>query len=277
MFLLADHGEDAKVIAGGQSLMPLLAFRLARPHLLVDLTRVPGLDGLVRAGRTLSIGGLSTHRAVERAPGDLVPDTIRTAIGHIGHVGIRNRGTVGGSLAHADPSAEWAAVALAYDGVIQASKQSGKREIPAAEFFLDLWTNTLKSDEVITGLRLDIPGGLVGSSFHEYARRHGDFAIAGVCAVLTVQPSGDVRTAALSVIGAGRTAARAADAAQALVGRRLEPEAIQEAARLVAASIDPRGDDDDERAHRIQVARTLARRAIEDAAGQIEAQVSRHG
>ncbi|MGI8418725.1 MAG: FAD binding domain-containing protein [Nakamurella sp.] len=266
---LAEHGGDAKIIAGGQSLMPLLAFRLARPELLIDLTGVADLDHLSVDGTTLTVGALTTHRAVEKAAETTVPATIRSAVAHIGHVGIRNRGTVGGSLAHGDPSAEWAAVALAYDGVIVAVSRAGKRRIAADDFFLEPWTTALRQDEVVRELLLQVPLGLCGSAYFEFARRHGDPAVAGVCAVLFADPAGTVVQARLSVIGAGQVAVRCRPAEQALTGRPLDPDVLIEVSQFVVADIEPRGQDEDEHRHQIQVVGTLARRAVRSAADQI--------
>lgn len=272
---LAEHRDDAKIIAGGQSLMPLLAFRLTRPELLIDLTGVAELDHLSADGNTLTIGALTTHRAVEKASDTAVPATVRRAVEHIGHVGIRNRGTVGGSLAHGDPSAEWAAVALAYDGVIVAVSRAGQRRIAAADFFLDMWTTALRPDEVLRELVLGTPPGVCGSTYLEFARRHGDSAVAGVCVVLSADRAGSIVGARLSVTGAGRVATRCRRAEQALTGRPLDPDVLTEVSELTVADIEPRGQDQDERRHRIQVVRTLARRAIQDAAGQINQEVQR--
>src|SRR5574338_334622 len=152
---LAEHGDEAKVLAGGQSLVPLLAFRLARPSVLVDINRVPGLDGIALENGTLSVGALARERDVELTPGlsERCP-MITDAIEQIGHVAIRNRGTVGGSLVHADPAAEWTALALALDGEVDVIGPAGVRTVPASEFLVSYFTTSLAPDEILTRVRL---------------------------------------------------------------------------------------------------------------------------
>jgi aerobic carbon-monoxide dehydrogenase medium subunit len=266
--LLTRWGDEAKLLAGGQSLMPLLAFRLARPEILVDLNRVRELEYADLGADRLVLGSLTRHRTIERAQ---VPDAISEAVGHIGHVAIRNRGTVGGSLAHADPSAEWAAVALAYGGVIVARSAAGERRIPAGEFFVGFLTSDLRPTEVIVRLELsmpDGPGGPVGSAFVEHARRHGDFALGGVAAVLGLTPEGEVRHVRLAVIGAATRPTRCHGAERALLGRALDNAAVLDAVGALAGELEPSGADGDERRYRLQVAKTLARRALTVAAGR---------
>jgi len=268
--LLARWGDEAKLLAGGQSLLPLLAFRLARPEILVDLNRVSELEYADLGADRLVLGSLTRHRTIERAP---VADAIREAVGHIGHVAIRNRGTVGGSLAHADPSAEWAAIALAYDGVIVALSSAGERRIPAGEFFVGFLTTDLRPTEVIVRLELRMPEGPAGSAFAEHARRHGDFALGGVAAVLGLTPDREVGHVRLAVIGAATRPTRCHAAERVLLGRAFDDAAVRDAAvgdaaGVLAGELEPSGADGDERRFRLQVARTLARRALTVAAGR---------
>ncbi|MGH3189149.1 MAG: FAD binding domain-containing protein [Streptosporangiaceae bacterium] len=263
--LLTRWGDEAKLLAGGQSLMPLLAFRLARPEILVDLNRVRELEYADLGTDRLVLGSLTRHRTIEHAP---VPDAISEAVGHIGHVAIRNRGTVGGSLAHADPSAEWAAVALAYDGVIVARSSAGERRIPAGEFFVGFLTSDLRPTEVIVRLELRMPEGPAGSAFVEYARRHGDFALGGVAAVLGLTPDGEVRHVRLAVIGAATRPTRCHAAERVLLGRAFDDAGVLDAAGVLAGELEPSGAGADERRFRLQVAKTLARRALTVAAGR---------
>jgi carbon-monoxide dehydrogenase medium subunit len=265
MDLLTRWGDEAKLLAGGQSLMPLLAFRLARPEVLVDLNRVRELEHADLGAGRLVLGSLTRHRTIEQAP---VPDAIREAVSNIGHVAIRNRGTVGGSLAHADPSAEWAAVALAYDGVIVARSSAGERHIPAGEFFVGFLTSDLLPTEVIVRLELALPEGPAGSAFVEYARRHGDFALGGVAAVLGLTPDRQVRHVRLAVIGAATRPTRCHAAERALLGREFDDTAVLDAAGVLAAELEPSGADAGERRFRLQVATTLARRALTVAAAR---------
>ena len=266
--LLARWGDEAKLLAGGQSLLPLLAFRLARPEILVDLNRVSELEYADLGADRLVLGSLTRHRTIERAP---VADAIREAVGHIGHVAIRNRGTVGGSLAHADPSAEWAAIALAYDGVIVALSSAGERRIPAGEFFVGFLTTDLRPTEVIVRLELRMPEGPAGSAFAEHARRHGDFALGGVAAVLGLTPDREVGHVRLAVIGAATRPTRCHAAERVLLGRAFDDAAVRDAAvgdaaGVLAGELEPSGADGDERRFRLQVAKTLARRALTVAA-----------
>ena len=245
---LAEHGDEAKVIAGGQSLVPLLAFRLARPSLLVDINRVPGLDGVELENGTLTVGALARERDVELTPGlrERCPMVVE-AIEQIGHVAIRNRGTVGGSLAHADPAAEWTALALALDGEVELIGPGGVRTMPASDFLVSYFTTALAADEILTRVRLRIPGGRSGSCFLELARRHGDFAIVGVGALVTLDADGSIADARLGLIGVGQTAVRAT------------------AAEAAASDLHPNGDIHASADYRRHVADVLVRRALDTA------------
>lgn len=267
--LLAEHGDEAKLIAGGQSLMPLLAFRLARPSVVIDLTRATELRYIHHAGGKLRLGAITTHREVEQTGDAVVPQTIREAVRHIGHAAIRNRGTVGGSLAHADPSGEWAALALAYDAVIVAVSTRGERQIRAEDFFLGFLTSALRTDEVVREVVMLVPPDRSLTGFAEFSRRHGDFAIGGVCSVITPAEDGAVMHARISVIGAGPVPARCLTAEGALQGRALTDGAIADAVAAIPNDIEARGADEDERRYRRQVAQTLARRLLQRAAHQL--------
>ena len=264
--LLRQWSDEAKVLAGGQSLLPLLAFRLARPTILIDINRIASLETIDAADGCIRIGALVRHRTAELAAPRGLPALIRQAAGQIGHVAIRNRGTVGGSLAHADPSAEWAAIALAYDGVITARSASAERSIRADDFFVGFLASALEPDELITGLTLQMPPARTGSAFAEFARRHGDFAIAGVAAVLGLGPDNIVTHARLAVIGAASTPTRCHAAEATLVGQAFGPVLADAAAHELSADLVLAGTDDDERSHRLHVARTLTRRVLAAAA-----------
>jgi CO/xanthine dehydrogenase FAD-binding subunit len=263
---LAEHGEDAKVIAGGQSLMPMLAFRLARPSVLVDLNRVRGLDGLSLAADTLTVGAMARQRAVERLPGleqrcGMIADAIRL----IGHTAIRNRGTVGGSLAHADPAAEWTALALALDAEFDIAGPSGTRTVAAPDFFVTYFTTAIEQGEVLTQTRLRLPNGRSGSCFTEIARRHGDFALAGVGALVTLDGGGAIADARLALIGVGHRAVRAVAGEAVLRGERPGAALFAAAADAVCGEIEPRGDIHASGDDRRELARVLTRRALETA------------
>jgi CO/xanthine dehydrogenase FAD-binding subunit len=260
---LAEHGDEAKLLAGGQSLVPLLAFRLARPSVLVDLNRIDGLGGITLEDDALVLGATARERAVERHPGiaERCP-MIAEAISHIGHVAIRNRGTVGGSLVHADPAAEWPALAVALDAELEATSSRGTRTIPAQEFFLSYFTTTLEPDEVLTRIRVPLPNGRSGSTFVELARRHGDFALAGVGALVTLDADDTAADVRLGLIGVGDRAVRASGAEEALRGRIPDDDAVAEAAAAVASEIDPTGDIHASADYRRHVATVLTRRAL---------------
>ncbi|MGI9006960.1 MAG: FAD binding domain-containing protein [Streptosporangiaceae bacterium] len=272
--LLGRWGDDAKILAGGQSLIPLLAFRLARPAMLIDINRIKALESARASGATVRLGALVRHRTAERAaPGEL-PAAVRLAAAQIGHVAIRNRGTVGGSLAHADPSAEWAAIALAYDGVVTSRSSRAERRLPADEFFVGFLASALQADEMITGLDLQIPAGQAGSAFAEHARRHGDFAIAGVAAVLGLGPGDVVIHARIAVIGAATKPTRCRAAEAALTGQTFGSSAADAAARELTADLSLAGTDDDEREYRLHAAQTLTRRVLAAAASDARSEVS---
>lgn len=264
---LVEHGDEAKVIAGGQSLVPLLAFRLARPSVLVDLNRVTGLDGLELDDGKLRIGAMTRQHRLERLPGlrERCP-MVAEAVELIGHVAIRNRGTVGGSLAHADPAAEWTALALALDAELDIMGPSGKRTVVASDFFVTFFTTALAPDEVLTEIRLDLPNGRSGSTFLELARRHGDFALAGVAALVSLEVDGTIADARLALIGVGDRAIRASAAEQVLRGERPTEELFAEAAGAVDAEIRPGSDIHASERYRRHIAGVLTRRALQTAA-----------
>ena len=267
--LLADHGDEAKVLAGGQSLIPLLALRLASPSVLIDLNRVTALDYLDSGGHVLKIGALTRHRAIEKLT-DLAESCpmLSDAVELVGHVAIRNRGTVVGSMAHADPAAEWPALALALDGEFDVVGPNGARTIPADSFFVTYLTSALEPEELVTEVRLTLPSGSVGSSFVELARRHGDFAVAGAGAVLRLSENNTIEDARIVLIGVAATALRARDAEQILVGREANSDAFEEAAEIVQEAIDPSGDIHGSSEFRREIAKVLTRRALVSAAAR---------
>ena len=266
---LAEHGDEAKAMAGGQSLVPLLAFRLARPTVVVDLNGIAGLDGARLDGTTLEIGALTRQRDVELLPGLRERCAMITeAVEQIGHVAIRNRGTVGGSLVHADPAAEWTALALALDAELDLVGPAGTRTVPAAEFLISYFTTALEPTELVTGVRLQVPNGRSGSCFLELARRHGDFAIAGVGALVTLDGDGSVADARVALIGVGERAVRVDSAEQVLRGNRPTDELFTEAAAAVQAELDPNSDVHATADYRRHVAGVLVRRALATAVGR---------
>lgn len=266
---LQEHGDEAKLIAGGQSLVPLLAFRLARPGVVVDLNGVGGLDGLELADDTLVVGALTRQRDVEQLPGLRARcPMVAEAVELIGHVAIRNRGTVGGSLAHADPAAEWPVLATVLDAELDVAGPAGTRTVAARDFFVSYFTTVVQADEVLTQIRLPLPNGRTGSCFIELARRHGDFALAGVAALVTLADDGTARDVRLGLIGVGDRPVRPSGAEAALRGRTPNEEAIAEAAAAVDAEIEPTSDIHASETYRRQVAAVLTRRALAAAVGR---------
>jgi carbon-monoxide dehydrogenase medium subunit len=227
--LLAELGETAKLLAGGQSLIPMLALRLAVFEHLVDLRRVEELRGIERRNGAVRIGAGTTQAAIERSTeiAAAVP-LLSRATPFIGHVQIRNRGTIGGSLAHADPAAEYPAAALALDAEFEVLSTAGRRTVPASEFFTGLWSTAVGDDELLTGVTFPVWEGACGFAVHEFARRHGDFAIAG--AAVAVQLDGPlVRRCTIGLLGLGSTPERAPAAEAALAGAAVadvDPEEI---------------------------------------------------
>jgi carbon-monoxide dehydrogenase medium subunit len=216
--LLAEHGDGAKVVAGGQSLVPMLALRLAVFDHLVDLGRILDLRGIEPQNGTMRIGAGTTQSAIEASSevARAVPLLAR-ATPLIGHFQIRNRGTIGGSIAHADPAAEYPAVALALDAELEAVSSRGRRTIPTASFFTGTWTTDLAEDEVLTAATFPVWSGRTGFAVEEVARRHGDFAIAGATVAVELDDRASVRRCAIGLFGMGPAPERAAAAEQAVL------------------------------------------------------------
>lgn len=276
--LLSEHGDEAKLLAGGQSLVPLLALRLATPAVLIDLNRVLQLDHLEDAGHSLKVGALVRHRAIETLDGlGARCPMITEAVSSVGHVSIRNRGTIVGSLAHADPAAEWPAIALALDGEVDVIGPNGVRTIGAKALFETYFTTTIRPDEVATEARFRIPEGRVGSSFVELARRRGDFAIAGAGALLHLNDSGTIQDARIVVIGVGSTALRLEDAERVLIGEQPGNEPFAEASEVVYRSVNPPGDIHGGSGYRRSVTRVLSQRALAAALERASAEGAARG
>lgn len=220
--LLSDLGEDAKLIAGGQSLVPMLSMRLAYFDHLIDIARLRELQGIERRGpnnQELWIGAGTTEAKVGADPEvrQAVPLLAR-ATPFVGHFQIRNRGTLGGSIAHADAAGEYPAVALTLDAVLEVASPRGRREIAAADFFVGLWETAMAPDEALTGVRFPSWHGRCGFAVHEFARRHGDFAIAGALVAVQLDDGDRVSRAAIGLLGLGSTPRRAAAAEAAVLG-----------------------------------------------------------
>ncbi len=265
--LLSQHGDRAKILAGGQSLVPLLNFRLARPEMLVDVNRVTELAYVRPVQSSVAIGALTRQHTLERA------EVIRTklpivaeACRLIGHLPIRHRGTVGGSLAHADPASELPAVMVALEAEMTVTRRGGRRTIPAEQFFTGMLTTALAPDELLTEIRVPGLPPRTGGAFIEIARRAGDFALVGVAALVTLDDAGRVSRARLALCGAGPTPIRAREAERVLVGERPDGRALDEAVDRLTAATDPPSDIHASAAFRKKLARHVGRQALELAA-----------
>jgi len=259
--LLDEHGDLAKPIAGGQSLVPMMSLRLASFEHLIDLNGVSELNQVSVNGDSLRIGAMVRQSTAEHDPQILksVP-LVAKAIPHIGHFQIRNRGTVGGSIAHADPSSELPAVALALDATIEAVGPNGSREIAAQDFFVSTWETSLIDGEILTGVRFPIWSGKCGFVVEEVARRHGDFALVGVAVAVQVDGA-KVTKAGIALFGVGGTPIRASEAEQALLagGTSADLDAV---GKLAATNLAPSDDVHASGDYRKSVAATIVARAI---------------
>jgi len=265
--LLAEHQDEASVLAGGQSLVPLLALRLARPAVLVDINGLDELSGVSEADGRVTIGALTReYQAEESAAIARAVPLLAAALPLIGHEAIRSRGTIGGSLAHGDPAAELPAVAVALDAEFVVRSQSGERVIPAAEWFEGYLSTARRPDELLVEVRFPAAPAGTGAAFEEVARRHGDFAMVGLAASLTLA-DGAISDARLAFSGVADAPVRAAEAEELLVGQEPSAELFAEAARLATAGLDPPADLHGSSQYRKQVAATLVRRGLSAAAG----------
>ena len=261
---LVEH-EDAKVLAGGQSLMPMLNMRFVVPDHVIDLNGVAGISGVTDTGSALEIGAMTRQRDLMRdaavvAKTPIIPE----ALENVGHFQTRNRGTIGGSLCHLDPSAELPCLMAAYDGVLTAHSPDGARDIPFAEWPLAYMIQTLGPDELLTKITVPYWGADHGYGFVEFARRHGDFAMIAVAALLEVE-GGTISRAAISIGGADVRPLRLTEAETALVGAAPNAEAFKASAEI-ARGIDAMSDAYVSSAYRQRLAATLVERALVQAA-----------
>jgi CO/xanthine dehydrogenase FAD-binding subunit len=267
--LLAERGEDAKVLAGGQSLVPLLNFRLVRPRALVDVNALGDLAYVRADDGVVAVGALARQRDLERSAvaRERCP-LVAAALPHVGHAAIRNRGTVAGSIVHADPAAELPAVLAALGGSVVARSRRGTRTIAARDLFVTYLTTALEPDELLVEVRLPaLPAG-AGVSFHEVSRRHGDFALVAAAAAVTLGRDGVCEGAWLALAGVGATPFAAADEVAPLRGERVGDAAIREVARRVRERVRPDGDLHASREYRTHVAGVLVERSLRDAAAR---------
>jgi carbon-monoxide dehydrogenase medium subunit len=266
--ILARHPDTSKVLAGGQSLVPLLNLRLARADHLVDINRVKGLDQIGAQSGAIRIGASATQAAVERAVEvKTALPLLSGALSYVSHHQIRNRGTVVGSICHADPAAELPAVWLAVGGELTAKSASGTRALRAEDFFVSYFTTALKANEIATEVTFSAANGATGWSIQEVARRHGDFALVGVVARVSLS-KGAVSDARLVAFGAGATPLRIAAAEKVVVGmaaKQPDEAVLKDAAAKVAAGVSPVDDVHASADYRCYVAGVLATRALREA------------
>jgi carbon-monoxide dehydrogenase medium subunit len=279
---LRRHGADAKVLAGGQSLVPLLNFRLAQPGVLVDLNGVAGLDGMGwdPGASELVFGAMVRQADAERSPlvGEVCPLFVEV-LAHVGHRAIRNRGTIGGSLAHADPAAELPLLLVLLDGRVRLASAGRERWLRAREFFVSYLTTALEPDEILMEAHFRVAGGTGTASakvateahrwgFEEFSRRAGDFALAAAATVLRIDGAGAIQDVAIAVAGGGPTPVRAAAAEQALAGNRPSGRLFADAARLAVSACEVEGDIHASAEYRRHLIGVLVERALEQACAE---------
>jgi carbon-monoxide dehydrogenase medium subunit len=262
---LLEKNSDAKILAGGHSLLPLMKLRLASPELLVDLRRVPGLDAITENGGIIRIGGMVTHATIESS--DLLAQKIPllpTVASEIGDPQVRNRGTIGGSLAHADPAADLPAAALALDVQLVAQGPGGERVVEASAFFVDLLETALEPHEVLTEVRVPIPGAGSGSAYAKFPNPASHYAVVGVAARIDIE-GGAVREARIAVTGAADVAYRSTAAEERLQGSNGDATAIAEAAGLAVDGQEMLDDLSASAVYRAHLVSVHAQRAMERA------------
>jgi CO/xanthine dehydrogenase FAD-binding subunit len=263
--LLAEAGADGRVLAGGQSLVPMMNFRIAKPAVVVDINRVAGLDRVEITKDHLRVGALVRHaeylrNAEVRSGWPLLAE----ATEQVAHMAIRNRGTVCGSICHNDPAAEQPSLLVTLGGTVEIASAKGRRELAAEDFLTGMLSNALEPGEMVTAVRYPRPAPGTVSAFVEFARRLGDFAIAGAAATLNTR-NGACDTARLTIVGMGRGPFRAREAETALAGRKVDAAAIAGAAAKVTASVDPADDVHASATYRRHLAGVMATRALETA------------
>ncbi|MDH3444740.1 MAG: xanthine dehydrogenase family protein subunit M [Deltaproteobacteria bacterium] len=264
---LAAHGEDAKILAGGHSLLPLMKLRLANPKLLVDLRKIPGLGDVRQEGDKIIIGALTTHYQIEssaliRKKCPLLSETART----IGDVQVRNRGTIGGSLSHADPAADWPAAVLALEGEIKVVGPKGERRLAAGDFFRGPMTSAMEATDILTEIHVPAFATRCGGAYAKMAQQASGFAVVGAAVWLRLNSKGSCEEVGVGVTGLSEKPFRAHAVEQRLRGNKLTAKLIQEASALVAENIEPLEDLHAAADYRAHLARVYTSRAIHDAA-----------
>jgi carbon-monoxide dehydrogenase medium subunit len=260
--LLAERGDDAKVMAGGQSLIPLLKLRFAQPQLIIDIGRIPGLADVKRDDGHVRIGALVRHVDVERSKdlAKLVPLMVE-AVHWIADPLVRNRGTVVGSVCHADPSGDWGSIMLALNAELVAQSTKGERVIPIDGFFEGPFTTTLRADEIATAIRIPLPSGSAGGSYHKLERKVGDFATVAVSVQVELDGR-KVKKAGIGMTSVGATNLKAKQAEKSLIGHELKDDVIAEAAKLAAAESEPKDDIRGTAAYKKDMVRVFVQRGL---------------
>ncbi|MGV0874731.1 FAD binding domain-containing protein [Mycolicibacterium sp. XJ879] len=261
--MLAEYGDDAKVLAGGQSLVPMLAMRLTHFENLVDISRIDELRGidLVDGAVRIAAGTPHSYVGMDDEVAESVP-LLTLATPHIGHFQIRTRGTLGGAIAHADPAAEYAAVALALDARMDAVSPTGSREIAAKDFFTGLWETSLQPAEILTAVHFPIWGARSGFAMEEFVRRHGDFAIAGAAVAVELDDDNRVNRCGIGLLGLGSTPLRGTPAEKAITGRPVSEISADEIGELALSGIDEIPSDlQGSAAYRTRIGATMVARA----------------
>jgi carbon-monoxide dehydrogenase medium subunit len=268
--LLDEYGDDAKILAGGQSLVPMLAMRLTHFENLIDISRIDELKSIDLCDGGVRIGAGTPHAFVgmDDEVADSVP-LLTLATPYIGHFQIRTRGTLGGAIAHADPAAEYTAVALALDAQMEATSSRGTRTIHAADFFTGLWETSLESGEILTAVRFPVWGGRSGFAVEEFARRHGDFAIAGAAVAVELDNQDRVTRCGIGLLGLGSTPLRGSAAEAAVLGRPVGDVDAEEIGELVIRGLDDiPADLQGSASYRAKVGATMLARAWESATAE---------
>jgi carbon-monoxide dehydrogenase medium subunit len=269
--LLDEFGDDGKILAGGQSLVPMLAMRLTHFENLVDISKIDELQSIDLRDGQVRIGAGTPHAFVgmDDEVADSVP-LLALATPYIGHFQIRTRGTLGGAIAHADPAAEYAAVALALDAQMEAVSSKGTRQIPASEFFTGLWETSLQSDEILTAVSFPVWGDRSGFAVEEFARRHGDFAIAGAVVAVELDTDDRIARCGIGLLGLGSTPLRGSVAEDAVVGRAVDEISPEEVGRLAIGGLDDiPADMQGSAVYRAKVGATMVARGWASATGEV--------
>ncbi len=260
--LLETHGDGARLLAGGQSLLATLNLRLSSPRILIDITGIPGLAGITATTDKVTLGALTTHAEIERSPeiAKTLP-LLAQAAPHIAHVAIRNVGTIGGSIALADPAAEWPACCLALEAEFVIAGKTGSRKVKARDFFQALYTTAIGSAEVLTAIEIPVPVNGSRSAFVELTRRRGDYAIVGVAAIAKSDRN-VLSGVQLAFLGVDQTPVLARAAMAEIEGKRWSPAVLAAAAKALASDLDPSADAYSTSATKLHLARVIAGRAL---------------